>query len=69
MLVAIWLWQCVREADKLRRAFSKPVPIPGTGITLDTPEAVDAWIAERKKRYPTSQRVTDRVGRSTVGTA
>ncbi|KAH7100184.1 nuclear fragile X mental retardation-interacting protein 1-domain-containing protein [Auriculariales sp. MPI-PUGE-AT-0066] len=38
----------------------KPVPIPGTGITLDTPEALATWIAERKKRWPTTQRVADK---------
>ncbi|EJD55671.1 hypothetical protein AURDEDRAFT_179383 [Auricularia subglabra TFB-10046 SS5] len=38
----------------------KPVPIPGTGIVLDTPEAIAAWIAERKKRFPTAQRVAEK---------
>lgn len=27
---------------------------------LDTPEVIDAWIAERKKRFPTSERVTEK---------
>ncbi|KAF8501898.1 nuclear fragile X mental retardation-interacting protein 1-domain-containing protein [Gautieria morchelliformis] len=38
----------------------KPVPIPGTGVTLDTPEAIAAWIAERKKRWPSKQHVEDK---------
>ena len=38
----------------------KPVPIPGTGLTLDTPEAIDAWIAERRKRWPSKQHVEDK---------
>ncbi|KAF8591888.1 hypothetical protein K439DRAFT_1626401 [Ramaria rubella] len=38
----------------------KPVPIPGTGLTLNTPEAVDAWIAERKKRWPSKEHVEDK---------
>ncbi|RPD82034.1 hypothetical protein L226DRAFT_564663 [Lentinus tigrinus ALCF2SS1-7] len=38
----------------------KPVPIQGTSIKLDTPEAIAAWIAERKKRFPTAQNVADK---------
>ncbi|KAG6337341.1 hypothetical protein ID866_1766 [Astraeus odoratus] len=38
----------------------KPVPIQGTAVLLDTPEAIDAWIAERRKRFPTAQRVEDK---------
>lgn len=42
------------------------MPIPGTGITLDTPEAIDAWIAERKKRWPSTQRVQERARSSSL---
>lgn len=38
----------------------KTVPIQGTSITLDTPEAIDTWLAERKKRWPTAQRVEEK---------
>ncbi|GMK60029.1 hypothetical protein CspeluHIS016_0902460 [Cutaneotrichosporon spelunceum] len=34
--------------------------IQGTGITLDTPEQIAAWIAERRKKFPTAQRVAER---------
>ncbi|KAI0639790.1 nuclear fragile X mental retardation-interacting protein 1-domain-containing protein [Trametes polyzona] len=38
----------------------KPIPIQGTSIKLDTPEAIEQWIAERKKRFPTAQNVDDK---------
>ncbi|TDL28491.1 hypothetical protein BD410DRAFT_712189 [Rickenella mellea] len=38
----------------------KPIPILGTGITLDTPEAVEAWLAERRKRFPTATKVQEK---------
>ncbi|KAI0673521.1 nuclear fragile X mental retardation-interacting protein 1-domain-containing protein [Trametes maxima] len=38
----------------------KPVPIQGTSLKLDTPEAIEQWIAERKKRFPTTQNVEDK---------
>lgn len=38
----------------------KPIPIQGTNIVLDSPEILDAWIAERKKRFPTSSRVEEK---------
>ncbi|KIJ45286.1 hypothetical protein M422DRAFT_30134 [Sphaerobolus stellatus SS14] len=38
----------------------KPVPIPGTGLLLNTPEALDAWIAERRKRYPSKTNVEEK---------
>lgn len=38
----------------------KPVPIQGTNIVLDSPEILEAWIAERKKRFPTSDRVENK---------
>ncbi|KAJ6610081.1 hypothetical protein B0H10DRAFT_2225366 [Mycena sp. CBHHK59/15] len=39
---------------------SKPIPIQGTTIILDTPEVLEAWIAERKQRWPTAARVEDK---------
>lgn len=38
----------------------KPILISGTSILLNTPEAVDGWIAERKKRFPTADRVQEK---------
>lgn len=38
----------------------KPIPIQGTNIKLDTPEQIEAWIAERKKRFPTAERVQEK---------
>ncbi|KAI0931997.1 hypothetical protein AcV5_004648 [Taiwanofungus camphoratus] len=38
----------------------KPIPIQGTTIKLDTPEAIEEWIAERKKRFPTAIRVEEK---------
>ena len=35
--------------------------IPGTGISLNTPDAIEAWIAERKKNWPTAERVAEKV--------
>ncbi|KAF9270308.1 hypothetical protein L218DRAFT_1071760 [Marasmius fiardii PR-910] len=38
----------------------KTIPIQGTNITLDTPDAIDAWIAERKKRWPTANLIQEK---------
>ena len=38
----------------------KMVPIQGTSVVLNTPEALDAWLAERKKRWPTAQRIEEK---------
>ncbi|EJD03901.1 uncharacterized protein FOMMEDRAFT_121243 [Fomitiporia mediterranea MF3/22] len=38
----------------------KPIPIQGTSIILNTPETVDAWIAERRNRWPSASRVEDK---------
>ncbi|KAG6820111.1 hypothetical protein H0H93_005258 [Arthromyces matolae] len=38
----------------------KPITIQGTNINLDKPEDLEAWIAERKRRWPTSARVEDK---------
>ncbi|PPQ88611.1 hypothetical protein CVT25_010187 [Psilocybe cyanescens] len=38
----------------------KPIPIQGTNVVLDSPEVLEAWIAERKRRFPTSSRVEDK---------
>ncbi|KAG5648065.1 hypothetical protein DXG03_007100 [Asterophora parasitica] len=38
----------------------KPVPIQGTNLNLDKPEDLDAWIADRKRRWPTAPRVEEK---------
>ncbi|KAF8622889.1 hypothetical protein AX15_006654 [Amanita polypyramis BW_CC] len=38
----------------------KSIAIYGTNVFLDTPEALEAWITERKKRWPTTQRVAEK---------
>lgn len=40
--------------------YRKTVPIQGTSLMLDTPEALDAWLAERRKRWPTAERVKEK---------
>ncbi|KAG8825777.1 hypothetical protein FRC19_010541 [Serendipita sp. 401] len=40
------------------------ITVPGTGISLKTPEAIDAWIAERKKNWPTDARVAEKKRRA-----
>ncbi|KAF9650473.1 hypothetical protein BDM02DRAFT_3083385, partial [Thelephora ganbajun] len=34
--------------------------LPGTNIALNTPEDIEAWIAERKKRFPTANHVAEK---------
>ncbi|KAH8835687.1 hypothetical protein DL96DRAFT_1575225 [Flagelloscypha sp. PMI_526] len=38
----------------------KRIPIQGTSVNLDDPEVLAAWIAERKKRWPTQERVAEK---------
>ncbi|KAF7339395.1 Nuclear fragile X mental retardation-interacting protein 1 [Mycena sanguinolenta] len=38
----------------------KTIPIQGTTVVLDSPEQLEAWIAERKKRWPSAQRVEEK---------
>lgn len=45
------------RADSIHR---KSIPIQGTSVLLDTPEALDAWVAERRKRFPTAERVHEK---------
>lgn len=42
------------------RAHRKPIPILGTNVRLDTPEDIAAWVAERKRRWPTAARVAEK---------
>ncbi|KAH6917299.1 hypothetical protein BKA70DRAFT_330195 [Coprinopsis sp. MPI-PUGE-AT-0042] len=38
----------------------KRIPIQGTNLILDTPETLEAWKEERRKRFPTAHRVDDK---------
>ncbi|KAJ7169965.1 nuclear fragile X mental retardation-interacting protein 1-domain-containing protein [Mycena filopes] len=38
----------------------KSIPIQGTTVVLDSPEELDAWIAERKRRWPSAPRVEEK---------
>ncbi|KZT44468.1 hypothetical protein SISSUDRAFT_1056816 [Sistotremastrum suecicum HHB10207 ss-3] len=46
-----------RDWDADPGLIGKPITVFGTNILLNTPEAVDEWIAERKKRWPSKTRV------------
>lgn len=40
---------------------SKPViPVEGTTIMLDTPEAIEKWIGERKKQFPSAANLAEK---------
>lgn len=51
------------EERYLKSKGSGVVAIEGTGIRLETEEDIAAWIAERKKKWPTRERVAEKVGR------
>lgn len=46
--------------SELIKKDSKPITIQGTNLTLDNPEDLQAWLAERKKRWPTAVRTEDK---------
>lgn len=46
------------DADPSLRGM--PVPIQGTNLTLDNPDNLKAWLEERRKRWPTSARVSEK---------
>jgi len=53
-------WQNKSDWDADPSLKGKSIPIQGTNVILDTPEAIDAWVAERKKRFPTKEHVEDK---------
>lgn len=57
-----WVWFYIRFGYCLQidRWLSKPIAIQGTSLILDSKEAIDAWIAERKNRFPTTMKVEDK---------
>ena len=38
----------------------KKITIMGTSVNLDDPKVLAEWIAERKRRYPTADRVAEK---------
>ncbi|TIC00528.1 NADH-ubiquinone oxidoreductase [Wallemia mellicola] len=50
--------------NEARKKASKPpkptVPVEGTNIMLDTPEAIEKWILERKKRFPSAANIAEK---------
>ncbi|KAG1833896.1 hypothetical protein EV424DRAFT_1310743 [Suillus variegatus] len=53
-------WQKKDEWDTDPSLKGKPIAIQGTSLILDSQEAIDGWIAERKNRFPTTQKVEDK---------
>lgn len=49
------------EEERYLKAKGGAIAIEGTGIKLETEEDIAAWIAERKKKWPTRQRVAEKV--------
>ncbi|KDQ12844.1 hypothetical protein BOTBODRAFT_33990 [Botryobasidium botryosum FD-172 SS1] len=51
------------EGWQHRKKEAKPtpaIPIPGTNIVLDTPDAIQKWIEERKRKWPSKQRIEEK---------
>lgn len=53
-------WQKKDEWDTDPSLKGKPIAIQGTSLILDSQEAIDDWIAERRNRFPTTQKVEDK---------
>ncbi|KAG2118432.1 hypothetical protein DEU56DRAFT_747685 [Suillus clintonianus] len=53
-------WQKKDEWDTDPSLKGKPIAIQGTSLILDSQEAIDGWIAERKNRFPTTTKVEDK---------
>lgn len=56
-------WKEEKHWDADQSLKGKEIPVSGTSTILNTPQAIDEWIQERRKRWPTSQRVEERVTR------
>ncbi|OCF45273.1 hypothetical protein I317_00795 [Kwoniella heveanensis CBS 569] len=48
------------EEERYARRKGPPPPIQGTSITLNTPEDIEKWIAERKAKWPSAKRVQEK---------
>jgi hypothetical protein len=53
-------WLALMEA-RWELIDSPPPPIEGTGIVLQTDEDIAKWIAERKSKWPSAERLAERV--------
>lgn len=60
ILVSKGEWVLVLSYVLASLYYRKKIPILGTTVSLDTPEAIEQWIAERKKRFPTASRVEEK---------
>ncbi|OXG34850.1 hypothetical protein C359_06307 [Cryptococcus neoformans Bt120] len=49
-----------KEEERFAKRKGPLPPIQGTNITLNTPEDIEKWIAERKSRWPTAKRVQEK---------
>ncbi|WWC87988.1 uncharacterized protein L201_002890 [Kwoniella dendrophila CBS 6074] len=48
------------EEERYAKRKGPPPPIQGTNITLNTPEEIEKWIAERKAKWPSAKRVKEK---------
>ncbi|WWC60467.1 uncharacterized protein I303_103040 [Kwoniella dejecticola CBS 10117] len=48
------------EEERFARRKGPLPPIQGTNITLNTPEEIEKWIAERKAKWPSKQRIKEK---------
>ncbi|WVR05701.1 hypothetical protein IAU60_002725 [Kwoniella sp. DSM 27419] len=48
------------EEERYAKRKGPPLPIQGTNITLETPEDIERWIAERKARWPSAKRIQEK---------
>ncbi|WVQ85281.1 hypothetical protein IAT38_007446 [Cryptococcus sp. DSM 104549] len=48
------------EEERFAKRKGPLPPIQGTNITLNTPEDIEKWIAERKARWPSSKRMQEK---------
>ncbi|KAF8560436.1 hypothetical protein OG21DRAFT_1401275 [Imleria badia] len=53
-------WQKKDDWDADPSLKGKLLAIQGTSLVLDTPETISAWIAERKRRFPTDDKIQDK---------
>ncbi|WWD05564.1 hypothetical protein V865_003644 [Kwoniella europaea PYCC6329] len=57
------------EEERFARRKGPPPPIQGTNITLNTPEEIEKWIAERKAKWPSAKRVQEKEEERTAAIA
>ncbi|WWC96792.1 hypothetical protein V866_003666 [Kwoniella sp. B9012] len=57
------------EEERYARRKGPPPPIQGTNITLNTPEEIEKWIAERKAKWPSAKRIQEKEEERTAAIA